>query len=622
MAVVQTEETEAEDGRATWGGKFEFILTCVGYAVGLGNVWRFPYLTFRNGGGAFLLPYIIMLVFVGLPLFFLELAFGQFASLGPITIWRINILFKGLGFAMVSVSWMIGLYYNVVISHVLVFLISSMTAELPWTTCRKYWNTPSCVEDPKNKTALAIAVNFTGRSTTPSEEYYDNFVLEVTSGIDEPGGMNWRVPVALFVAWVIVLLCLLKGIQTLGKVAYFTAIFPYIMLTILLVRGLTLDGAVDGITFYLKPDFSKLADSRVWSDAATQIFFSLSACSGGLIAMSSYNDFKNNCLRDSIIVATINCATSVYAGFVIFSVLGNIAYNKGVLVEDVVAGGPGLAFVAYPEAIARMPLSPLWAILFFIMMATLGFGSQLSTVECVLSALTDEYADWLRPRKNNIIFRAVFCFVCFLLGLPMATRGGIYMLNLLDYSVSGFPLLVVGFTEVVVLNWIYGYDQFSTDIEMMLGRKPNIYWKVCWIVLTPVIIFVTIIFNFVLYKNPTYNTYQYPGWAVALGWLISLWPTLMIPVWWMYRFCKDGGWEFTKEVMRPLPDWGPASEGLRKEYYGQMEAGEENLGYSSSSLWSRPQTGGSISTLGQGSTAAPSTAASTLSDMKRSETSV
>lgn len=236
------------------------------------------------------------------------------------------------------------------------------------------------------------------------------------------------------------------------QVVYFTAIFPYVMLTILLFRGATLPGAIDGIIFYLKPQFHRLLDSRVWSDAATQIFYSLGVCSGGLIVMSSYNKHNNNCYRlvfqrvswqpdikrkclncyncvyvcrDALIVSLINCGTSIYAGFVIFSVLGFMAMEKGVPVSEVATGGmktspevltaslyvdarpltlnewimrlvernhvvseqcdligrlfagPGLAFVVYPEAISRMPAPQFWAICFFFMMATLGFGSQV-----------------------------------------------------------------------------------------------------------------------------------------------------------------------------------------------------------------------------------------------------
>lgn len=210
---------------------------------------------------------------------------------------------------------------------------------------------------------------------TPSEEYFYRQVLKSSSGIDEPGGVVWQLALCLLLAWVIVFVVLIKGISSLGKVVYFTSTFPYIMMTVMLVRGATLTGAKKGIEFYLKPDLSKLKESSVWSDAASQIFYSLSTCTGGLIAMASYNKFRNNTFRDSMLVPFINCATSLFAGFAIFSVLGFMAQEKGVEVSDVAATGPGLVFVVYPEALTRMKGSTIFALLFFTMMLTLGFSS-------------------------------------------------------------------------------------------------------------------------------------------------------------------------------------------------------------------------------------------------------
>ncbi|KAL5007638.1 hypothetical protein ScPMuIL_016444 [Solemya velum] len=593
---LSEEVSDGPSDRASWGGKMEFLLTCVGYAVGLGNVWRFPYLCYRNGGGAFLIPYTIMLALVGLPLFYMELAFGQFASLGPIAIWRINPLMKGLGYAMVIVSWLIGLYYNVVIAQTVYYFFASMTSELPWASCNNTWNTNSCLpydikhsstrfagsrmylySMPSNILRIVISSFILGNLSsgilelsdfrTPSEEYYKFHVLEQSDSIDNIGGVSWRLALCLLFSWSVVFIVLLRGIKSLGKVVYFTAIFPYIMLTILLIRGLTLDGAVDGIVYYLKPDFSKLAEPRVWSDAATQIFYSLSACSGGLIAMASYNKFNNNCYRDSIIVAFINCGTSIFAGLVIFSILGFMAYEKGVTVDKVVDGGPGLAFEAYPEALVRMPVAPMWSIFFFLMMATLGFGSEFSIVECVLSALTDEYPWILGSRKRSVLFRLGVITVSFLLGLPMVCKGGIYVLNLVDYSVGGFPLLVVGFFECVALNWIYGLYHFSEDIYMMIGKTPNTYLKVCWKVVSPLIMLILVIFNAVMYEKPDLDNVPYPEWALAMGYLIVLFPIVVIPGWFLFYFCRKGGYRMMKSLMEPLPQWGPARPENRKNRY-------------------------------------------------------
>ncbi|KAL3841981.1 hypothetical protein ACJMK2_020057 [Sinanodonta woodiana] len=564
------DETGEESGeRAIWGGQLEFLLTCVAAAVGLGNVWRFPYLCYKNGGGAFLIPYTIMLAAVGLPLFYMELALGQFASLGPITIWRINPLFKGVGIAAVVINLIITLYYNVVVSHTVLYFFASMTSELPWTKCNNSWNSIYCEDgsqiDDSNSTQVLL--NVTTRNT-PSEEYFRYFVLEQSSSLDEFGTLNWKLALCLLFSWVVVWLVLLKGIQSLGKVVYFTAIFPYVMLTVLLIRGASLEGSIDGIIYYLKPDFSRLADPRVWSDAATQIFYSLSACTGGMVAMASYNKFTNNCYRDSLIVGIINCGTSVFAGFVIFSILGFMALEKGTTVDKVAADGPGLAFIVYPEALARMPVAPMWSVFFFLMMMTLGFGSEFSMVECVMSALADEYPTFLTSSKRrSFLYRTAIIIICFLLGLPMVCNGGMWLLNLVDYSISGFPLLFVGFLECIAINWIYGFNKFSEDIEMMIGYKPNIYWKICWKYITPLVTVATILFNMIKYKEPVLDGTSYSTSGLVVSWFISLAPIVIIIGWFLYAFCVEGGaWGLLKIVIQPKPDWGPANSVDRQRH--------------------------------------------------------
>nr|KAG5713675.1 hypothetical protein BaRGS_024723 [Batillaria attramentaria] len=316
------------------------------------------------------------------------------------------------------------------------------------------------------------------------------------------------------------------------NVVYFTAIFPYILLTILLIRGALLEGAIDGIRFYLTPRWDRLADAAVWSDAAVQIFFSLSACSGGLIAMASYNNFNNNVIRDSFLVPVINCLTSFYAGFVVFSTLGYMAHTKQTDIDSVTEGGPGLAFVVYPEAIAQMPVSPLWAILFFIMLCMLGFSSQFSTVETVITAVVDEIPHVLCTPKRLIIFRISVCLAAFLLGLPMVTQGGSYLLDLVDNALLGFPMLAVGLMELLVICIFYGYHNFARDIKCMVGREPFIYFRVCWTVISPVLLMVVIVFKaFQLEPHPV-------DWANLLYWLCALFPISLVPAWALYYICR------------------------------------------------------------------------------------
>ncbi|XP_053385805.1 sodium- and chloride-dependent glycine transporter 1-like [Mercenaria mercenaria] len=577
--------------RANWGSHVEFILTLVGFAVGLGNVWRFPYLCFRNGGGAFLIPYFICLVVMGIPLFYLELCFGQFASLGPVKIWIVNPAMKGLGYSMIIVSALISLYYNVIIAVCIYYFFASMRSTLLWTSCDPEWASCQCRDstmnnsdpNPWNSTRLDC-LNYTfdeEKVTNPSEEYFTNRVLHQTSGLDVTGGISWELTLCLLLAWLIVFLVLTKGIKTLGKVVYVTAIFPYILLTALLIRGTTLDGHVEGIKFYLTPDVSKLADAKVWSDAAVQIFYSLSACSGGLIAMASYNNFKNNVLRDTFLVPIINCLTSFYAGFVIFASLGFMADKKGVSVEDVAAGGPGLAFIAYPEALAQMPAAPVWAVLFFLMMMMLGFSSEFSIVETVLTGVLDDFPSITKSKFKTVLFRAGYCIVGFVLGLPMVTGCGFHLLDLVDNATGGFPLLFVGFFEVVAIAYIYGILKFRKDILMMLGDTPLlrkitkfsfVYFGPMWMLVTPLCLLAVIVFKCIQY-TPKHeeDSEVFPKWADAIWWLIVLAPIVCIPIWFLAYFFRKGGWRVLCDVNSPKKQWGPSLKENRTGKYGDSQ---------------------------------------------------
>ncbi|EDO28939.1 predicted protein, partial [Nematostella vectensis] len=368
-----------EPKREQWGHKAEFILSCVGYAVGLGNIWRFPYLCFKNGGASFLIPYGSMLLFCGIPIFYMELALGQFLRKGASKAWAsVCPAAAGIGVAMMMVSGFISIYYNVIIAWSLLYLWNSLAKEIPFKHCKNPWNTLLCRDADTNVTCASLGLdrNCTLQFTTPSEEFWTNKILHSSSGVEQVGEVRYDLATALLIAWIVVYLCVSRGIRSSGKIAYFSATFPYFILMVLIVRGATLPGAYQGVLFYLSPDFSRLADPQTWIDAASQIFFSLSVGLGGLIVFGSYNNRRNNCEADAITVSLINCVTSFVGGFATFTVLGFMAHSTGLDVKEVVSSGPGLAFVAYPESIARMPVSPLWAILFFFMLFLLGIDSQ------------------------------------------------------------------------------------------------------------------------------------------------------------------------------------------------------------------------------------------------------
>merc|ERR1719397_1995267 len=588
---------EPENEREEWSGKLDFMLSVVGYAIGLGNVWRFPYLCFRNGGGAFLVPYALILIFAGVPMFMLEVSVGQFLSIGGLGIFKISPIFKGVGIAAAVMACWLNVYYIVVLSWGLYYFYSSLTPNLPWADCSNLWNTENCrnpyeqsfnescrlsseaevpcssvdpdYQDCKEEGAIMTRGTFcefmtkNNKSmrvfyknvTDPVEEFWEKKALEQTAGIDEPGGLRTDLVITLGIAWVLCYFCIWKGVKWTGKVVYFTALFPYFLLSILFFRGVTLDGAAQGLEYYLKPDFDKLYDSSVWIDAATQIFFSYGLGLGAIVALGSYNKYHNNVYKDALIVCTVNSCTSMFAGLVIFSFLGFMAKEQGVDVADVAKSGPGLAFLAYPSAVLQMPLSPLWSCLFFFMLMFLGLDSQFCTMEGVITAIVDEYPKHLRHRKE--LFILFICVTSYFIGFSCITRGGIYVFQLFDeYAASGMSLLFLMFFECIAVSWGFGARRFRLAMHDMIGYYPSYFFVGCWLVITPAICAGVFCFKLFTWKNVVYQGYHYPWWAHAVGYFMAGSSMICIPVYavWLW-YTTPGTWrEKMDTIVSPTLD--------------------------------------------------------------------
>ncbi|XP_069468965.1 sodium- and chloride-dependent neutral and basic amino acid transporter B(0+)-like [Ambystoma mexicanum] len=586
----------SEEAREQWASKSDYLLSMVGYAVGLGNVWRFPYLAFKNGGGAFLIPYAIMLALCGLPLFFLECSAGQFCSSGPILMWRAVPILRGVGFTMVLISTMVAIYYNIIIAYSLYYLFASFQAILPWSDCFD-WADENCSIYPKGSCNVILDDNFTTtrnltwvresnstciKNTTtfehvesPSEQYWHKVALHRSNGLNETGDVVWHLALCLLLAWTIVAAALWKGIKSSGKVVYFTALFPYVVLLILLIRGVTLEGAQEGIDFYIgkNSNFTKLQEAEVWKDAATQIFFSLSTAWGGLIALSSYNKFSNNSYSDAILVCVTNCCTSIFAGFAIFSILGHMAHVSEKPVEAVVESGFALAFIAYPAALSRLPISPLWSILFFCMLLTLGLDSQFAIVETLTTSIQDAVPKLMRRFRTLITTSC--CIVLFLLGLVCVTESGIYWVNLIDTYCGGWAVLMVAVLELVGIMWIYGGNRFIGDLEMMIGKKHWMFWlwwRACWFIISPLLLAIILLWSLVTFKTPKYGSTEYPTWGTAMGWSIIAFCLLPIPICVVTTIATSDGdlCQRLSQCISPTDKWGPALQCNRGERYKHM----------------------------------------------------
>ncbi|XP_037124719.1 sodium- and chloride-dependent GABA transporter ine [Syngnathus acus] len=521
-AWIPTADMAKEKSRPTWSRQIEFTLAGVGSAVGLGNIWRFPYLCFRSGGGAFLVPYLLMLFVLGIPLLHMELTVGQYTKRGPVhALEQFCPLLKGVGVASVAISFIMCTYYNVVITWALYYLFSSFQVPLPWQGCNNTWNTPNCTDHATNNSY----------SSTASQEFFKYKMLQQTAGIEEAGVVRWDLMLILMLAWILIYLCIFKGTKSTGKVVYLTALLPYVILIALLVNNVQLPGAIEGIKFFIVPQWERLLSVEVWVNAAAQIFNSIGIGFGFLIAMSSYNSFNNNIIKDTLTISIVNSLTSILSGFVIFSAFGYMSHLQDIPVAQLAVDGPGLVYVVYPQAFASMPVPQLWAVMFFCMLLFLGIDSEFAMVEVMVTTLMDQSNQPLLKffKKKELLVLAV-CGIACLLGIPNVTQAGIYVFQLMDHYTAIVSIMFLAFFEVLGICWFYGVKRLSDNLEEMTGKRPNLFFRLCWQIIAPFLVTVILIFSIIQFKPARYEAYVFPPWAQGLGWVIAMASMIWIPL--------------------------------------------------------------------------------------------
>ncbi|KAI1902530.1 hypothetical protein AGOR_G00045700 [Albula goreensis] len=585
--LEKMEKEEAGD-RPKWDNKAQYMLTCVGFCVGLGNVWRFPYLCQSHGGGAFMIPFLILLVLEGIPLLHLEFAIGQRLRKGSVGVWTaINPYLTGVGIASMLVSFLVGMYYNTIMAWVMWYFFNSFQEPLPWSTCPVNQNRTGLVSECER--------------SSPVDYFWYRETLNTSAAIGDSGGLQWWMVLCLVCAWTVLYVCCIRGIETTGKAVYVTSTLPYVVLTIFLIRGLTLKGSVNGIKFLFTPDVNELMNPSTWLDAGAQVFYSFSLAFGGLISFSSYNSVHNNCEQDAVIISVINGFTSVFSATVIYSIIGfraterfddclggniltlmnafdlpegnitesnyeQVLHNLNSTSPEAIQGlhlrpcdlntflsegveGTGLAFIVFTEAITKMPVSPLWSILFFIMLFCLGLSTMFGNIEGVVVPLQDLKV--LPEKWPKEALTGFACLISFIIALIFVQRSGNYWLALFDSFAGSIPLLVIAFCEMTAVVYLYGIDRFNKDIEFMIGHKPNIFWQATWRVISPLIMLVIFLFYFVTKVSeeltylawdpnsvnfPTQDSVSYPDWIYVIIFILAGVPSLAVPAVALFKF--------------------------------------------------------------------------------------
>lgn len=479
--------------RDQWHSRTSFIMAAVGSAVGLGNVWRFPYVAYSSGGGAFLIPYFVALFTAGIPMLILEMGIGQRMQKGaPLAFGAIRKPLQWFGWWAAGLSAGIVIYYSTILAWSWVYLWNSF--DLGW-------------------------------GSNP-EEFFNQSVLNKSAG---PGEIGWPVlslVIGMALTWSAIYLILRKGVRNVSKVVLVTVPLPMILLAILLVRGLTLPGAMDGIRYYLTPDFSKLAEPGIWLRAYGQIFFSLSLASGVMIGYGSYLGKKAEITNSALITGLANCGTSFFAGFVVFSILGYLANIQGKPVPEVTVSGTGLAFVTFPAAISQLPvLNSLFGMIFFVTLLTLGIDSAFALQEAFTTGFYDK---WKVPTEK---LARMFVLIAFPVSLVFVTRGGFYWFDIVDKWICDFGLVISGLIQCIVIGYLYKVEDFRSYLNMNSEVRLGNWWVFALRYVTPAVLIVILCVN--LYTEITEGYGNYPRWATLIGgWgVILFWVALGYYLW-------------------------------------------------------------------------------------------
>lgn len=460
--------------REQWGSRAGFILAAIGSAVGLGNIWRFPYVATSNGGGAFLIPYLFALLTAGIPILILEFAVANKIKKSTSGVFgEINPKYKVFGWIQTMTSFVIMTYYVVILAWSINYLGFSLSAK--WGMDHKGF-------------------------------FFGDF-LHLTNGPFEFGRINWAVVITLLFVWLVNFIVLRNGIKSgIEKANKVFMPLLIVSLAIIVIRGVTLEGALQGINYFFEPDFSKLTSPEVWLAAYGQIFFSLSICYGIMITFASYLPDKTDIVNNAFITGLGNCSFSIFAGIGVFSVLGYMAFQQGVSVSEVASGGVGLAFVVFPMVIDSLPgFNSVFGVIFFASLLFAGLSSSISVMEVVNTSIIEKFD---LPRKKVV---AITAGLGFIVSLIYTSGAGLYILDIIDHYVNIYAITGSGLIEIILFAWLFNIKdlrKFANDqSDFRIGK----WWEYTLKFLTPAVLIVLLATN--TYKDFTAYYEGYPGSA-------------------------------------------------------------------------------------------------------------
>jgi NSS family neurotransmitter:Na+ symporter len=458
-------------------------MAAIGSAVGLGNVWRFPYVCYENGGGAFLIPFFVALFTAGIPLMILEFSVGHWAKEAPPEAFKkINKKLEWFGWASTLLPFTVAIYYIVIMAWCFSYVIYAI--DLRWGM--------------------------------QAEIFFKNFLGDTGSPIII-GEIGIPIILGLISVWLCIFLILYKGVNRIGKIVIISVPLPWILLILLTIRGVTLPGAIEGLSYYLTPNFASLTNVNVWLAAYAQVFFSIGVAQGIMITYASFLKKKSDITNNAFIIALADSGTSFLAGFAVFSVVGYLAMSQGIGIQELGSNiaGPSLTFITYPTAISLFPFAAVFfGVIFFVALLTFGIDSAFSMIEPISAAA---HSKW---RISKSIVVGLICIIGLLLSLIFVTGNSYYLIDLVDHFVTNFGLVLIGLIECIILGWMFTISKLRDHANETSDIKIGRWWDILIKFVIPIVL--TIILVIAVYENITKPFMNYPSWIIIVGGVIPI----------------------------------------------------------------------------------------------------
>lgn len=471
--------------RATWTGRSMFLFAAIGSAIGLGNIWRFPYIAYDNGGGAFLLPYVVALITAGVPVLVLDYVLGhRFRGSAPLVWRRISARTEAIGWVQTIITYIIAVYYAVILAWSTIYT---------WFSLKLAWG-----EDP--------------------EAFFVRDFLHADNESINSTTVVWPIAITLAVIWVLIVAVMALGIRKGTGMLSSVFVPTLIVLFLILVgRSLFLPGAGEGLEAFFTPRWSALADPTVWMAAYGQIFYSLAIAFGIMMTQASYLKRRSNLSGLGTVVGLSNSGFEVLAGIGVFATLGFMASTSGVAVDEVATSGIGLAFIAFPTIINQMPGGPLFGVLFFGSLFIAGFTSLVTIVEVVVSSFQDKFR---LERRTASIAVGVACAVPSLVLFPVTT--GLGSLDIVDKFVNVLGIVLIAVISTVTIGWVLKRTpELRAHVNAVSSLQLGRWWDFSLTVITPLILGITFILEVRLLLIEGYGGYASHK-VVIFGWILGL----------------------------------------------------------------------------------------------------